>query len=187
MNLFLNAVSSNGVMILFDNNRKIISKKNIKVAWNESELLIDILDNFLKGNNISYFDLENLVVVNWPWSFTWIRTIVLMINTINFVIDKNITPLNYFDLFKDFPIIKSSSRRDSFLKKSKDSQIEVIKNNEVQRFLKENNIKQVYWENKNIENIKTFENIDYSNIIKNIEFEKNRFITPIYIKKPSIS
>jgi len=187
MNLFLNAVSSHGIILLFDENRNIISKQAINVAWNESEKLIPILDNFLKDNNIKYSDLQNLVVVAWPWSFTWIRTITLMINTINFVIKGNITALNYFDLFDNFPVIKSSSKRDSFFKKNQSSQIEIMQNEEILKYLQENNITELYWENKNIENIKIFENIDYSAIIKNIDFQQNKKINPIYLKRPSIS
>jgi len=196
MNLFLNCVSNNWIIILFDENRKIISEKKIEILWNESEKLIEILDIFLKENNQKYRDFENIVVVAGPWSFTGIRTIVLLINTINFVIWKNITSLNYFDLFKDFPIIKSSSKRDSFFKKNKNSEIEIMKNEDILEYLKQNNITKIYWENKALtqylpwgievatENI--FEKIDYSAIIKNIEFQKEKIIKPIYIKKPSI-
>ena len=210
MNLFLNAVSTNWKLILFDKNREIISDYNFSILWNESEKLIWIIDDFLKQNNIKYSDLENLIVVAWPGSFTGIRTIVLMINTINFVIKKNITSLNYFDLFTDFPIIKSSSKRDSFLKKDKSSEIEIIKNDDLIKYLSENNIAKVYWENKNLlklstegfnplnknwtinsfnhlNNIEIFEKIDYSAIIKKIEFKSEKIINPIYIKKPSIS
>jgi tRNA A37 threonylcarbamoyladenosine modification protein TsaB len=106
--------------------------------------LIEILDIFLQENNIVYNDLENIVVVAGPGSFTGIRTIVLMVNTINFVINKNITSLNFFDLFNNYPIVKSSSKRDSFFQKDKDSQIEIINNDDLIKYLQENNIKQVY-------------------------------------------
>jgi len=187
MNLFLNAISTNWKLILFNNSREIISEFDFEILWNESEKLIGIIDEFLWKNKIEYKDLENIVVVAGPWSFTGIRTIVLLVNTINFVINKNITSLNYFDLFENYPIIKSSSRRDSFLKRDKNSEIEIIKNDEVLKYLTENNINNIYWENKNIENIEIFEKIDYSAIIKNIEFENMKIIKPIYIKKPSIS
>ena len=197
MNLFLNAVSNNWKLILFDINKKIISEKDFQILWNESEKLIWIIDEFLDKNNMNYSDLENIVVVAGPWSFTWIRTIVLLVNTINFVIKKNITSLNYFDLFENFPVIKSSSKRDSFFKKDKNSEIEVIKNDDILEYLKQNNIKKLYWENKaltqsllwgrEVAAIKIFEKIDYCDIINKIEFKQEKIIKPIYIKKPSIS
>lgn len=201
MNLLLNALLTNWKIILFDDARKIISEKDIETLWNESEKLIWLIDDFLEENNIAYNDLENIVVFAGPWSFTGIRTITLLVNTINFVINKNITSLNFFDLYKAYPIIKASSKRDSFFKKDEKSKIEVIKNDDILKYLSENNIVKLYWENKNMfslradgfnplnnrEEIQIFEKIDYCAIIKNIEFGKSKKIDPIYIKKPSIS
>ncbi len=197
MNLLINALLQNWKIILFDENRKIISEKDIETLGNESEKLIWYIDDFLMSNNLEYKDLENIVVFAGPWSFTGIRTIALLVNTINFVIKKSITSLNFFDLFDNYPIIKSSSKRDSFFKKDEDSEIEVIKNDDILDYLSKNNITKLYWENKTLTqslpwgrevvSIKIFENIDYSAIINNIEFQKNKIIKPIYIKKPSIS
>ena len=58
------------------------------------------IEDFLKKNNFDYPEIKNFVLVNWPWSFTWIRTVVLAINTISFITKQSITPINYFDLFK---------------------------------------------------------------------------------------
>lgn len=189
MNLFINAVVKKWSLILFDDNRKIIFQKDIEVAWNESEKLIWYVDEFLKESKLDYFDIDNLVVVSWPGSFTWIRTIVLMVNTINFVINKNITSISFFDLFDTYPIVKTSSKRDCFLKKNSTSEIEIISNIDLIDYLKQNNINKIYWDfnpwdNKGIELI---EKINYSDIIKNIKFQKEKIIEPLYIKKPSIS
>ncbi len=189
MNLFINAVVKKWVLILFDDNRNIIFQKEIEVAWNESEKLIWLVDDFLKKSHLWYDDLENLVVVAWPGSFTWIRTIVLMVNTINFVIDKNITSISFFDLFNNYSIVKTSSKRDCFLKKDINSEIEIISNIDLIDYLLKNNINKIYgdfnpWDNKGIELI---EKINYSDIIKNIKFQKEKIIEPLYIKKPSIS
>ena len=201
MNLLLNALLTNWKIIIFDEDRNIISEKDIETLWNESEKLIWYIDEFLKENNLEYKDLENIVVFAGPGSFTWIRTISLLVNTINFVIDKNITSLNFFDLYDNYPIIKSSSKRDSFFKKDRNSEIEVIKNDDILEYLSKNNITKLYWENKNLLSLSTegfnplnkwakveiFENIDYSAIINKIEFKSEKIIKPIYIKKPSIS
>ena len=193
INLFINAVTQNWALILFDENKKIISQKNIEILWNESSKLVEIIDNFLKEENIKYTDLENLVVVNWPWSFTGVRTIVLAINAINFIIKKNtpwkkssggITPLSFFDLFENYPIIKSSSRRDLFVKYKKSDNIEIIKNED---FISD---WEIYWDLSNnilSENIKVNSKINYKKVIENIDFQENKLIEPLYIKKPNIS
>jgi tRNA A37 threonylcarbamoyladenosine modification protein TsaB len=199
MNLLLNALLTNWKIILFDEERIIISEKNIETLWNESEKLIWLIDDFLSENNISYNDLENIVVFAGPWSFTGIRTITLLVNTINFVTNKYITSLNFFDWYDNFPIIKASSKRDSFFKRDKNSEIEIMKNVDIIEYLYKNNIKKVYWENKNlplteefnslknIDKIEIVEKINYYAIIKNIKFGRHKKINPIYIKKPSIS
>lgn len=198
MNLFINAVTQNWALILFNENKKIISQKNIEILWNESSKLIETIDIFLKEEKIKYSDLENLVIVNWPWSFTGVRTIVLAINSINFIINKNITSLSFFDLFENYPIIKSSSRRDLFVKYKKSDNIEIVKNEDFisSPFFKEsteeeglnNNI--VYWDLSNnilSENLKVNSNINYEKVIKKIIFQENKLIEPLYIKKPNIS
>lgn len=189
MNIFINAVSVNWVLILFDSSRKIVFREDIKVMWNESSKLVWIIDKFLKKNNFSYNDLENIVVVSWPWSFTGIRTIALLVNTINYVIEKDMTSFSYFDLFDSYPICKPSSKRDAFLKKDKDAAIEIIQNTDLEVYFIENNIKEVYGELNNLffENINTIDEINYESIISKIKLEKKKLIEPLYIKKPNIS
>jgi len=189
MNLFINAVSKKGVLIIFDDNKNIIKRQDIEVLGNESSKLVWIIDDFLNTNNISYNDLENIVVVNGPGSFTGIRTISLIANTINYVIKKDLTEISYFDLFNTYPICKPSSKRDSFIKKSETSKIEIIQNTDLENYFEENNIKKVTWELNNdyFSNILILDEIDYENIISNIKFNKKDIIKPLYIKKPNIS
>jgi hypothetical protein len=88
-------------------------------------------------------------------------------------------------LFPSFPIIKSSSKRDSFLKISKDSSPEIISNEDLNiRLLWVNKI---YWDIDFLENKEIVKEPNYDEIIKNIEFQKNERIEPYYLKKPSIS
>ena len=201
MNLFINAITQNWAIILFNEEKNIISQKNIEILWNESSKLIEEIDVFFKENNINYHNLENIVVVNWPWSFTWVRTIVLAINSINFIINKNITSLSFFDLFENYPIIKSSSRRDLFVKYKKSDTIEIVKNYDFLEFINSSpffkgsiwNVMEgegLFWDISNniiSDKIKVNSDINYDKIIKNIVFQKNKLIEPLYIKKPNIS
>lgn len=186
MNLFIDTVSKKSTMILFDEKRDITAEESFEINWNESSLLIPNIDNFLKKNNVSYFDLKNIVLVNWPGSFTGLRTSVLAVNSINFVIKQNLTGINYFEMFNDYPIVKKSSRKDSFVKLSKNADIDIVDNSKIEDFLKSENIKTVYWDLE-LQDIQTIENIDYSSIIQNIELQKNKKLEAMYIKKPNIS
>jgi len=187
MNLFLDSISPKSALMLFNDERKILYKYFFDWKNNESTFLINEINNFLESKSISYTDLNNLIVVNWPGGFTWIRVIVLIINTINFVIKKNITTLSYFDLFDKYPIIKTSSKRDCFFKKNIDSKIEVLKNEEILNYIDLNKIKKIYWDFFISDKILLDDIPDYDNIIKNIIFNDYKIISPYYIKKPNIN
>jgi tRNA A37 threonylcarbamoyladenosine modification protein TsaB len=140
------------------------------------------------------------VVVNGPWSFTGVRTTVLVANTINYIIQKNMIPLSYFDLYQNYPIIKSSSKRDCFIQFQKESAIEIMKNEEILEQLYKMNMKIIYW-NATLSffwqgglrkggDIKIVDKVNYESIIRNIDISKTwkcKKIDPLYIKKPNIS
>lgn len=185
MNLFINTVSKNSIIILFNDNREILDQILFEIKWNESSLLIPKIDEFLKKKELKYSEIKNIVLVNWPGSFTWVRTVVLAINSINYITKNNLTPISYFELFKNYPIVKSSSKRDCFFKEDTDSKVEMILNEDIEKYLKEKNIREIYWE-ADIENVKIIENIDYLSIIQEIKLENIKKIDPLYIKKPNI-
>lgn len=185
MNLFIDTISKKSTIILFDDSRNIVKQDHFEINGNESSLLIPNIDSFIKQNDFDYYSIKNIVIVNWPGSFTWVRTAVLAVNTINFITDNHITAINYFDQFDNYPIIKTSSRRDSFVQKSNSENIEIIPNPEINDYLEQNNIKKIYWDYF-VEWIQTVDNIDYSAIIKEIKFQKNKKIQAMYIKKPNI-
>lgn len=172
MNLFIDTISNQANILLFDDKREIIDNIVWDVKWNESSTIIPNIDDLIKRNNYNYNDLENIVVVNWPWSFTWVRTTVLAANSINYIINKNMTALSFFDLHKNYPIIKASSKRDCFIQKTKDSKIEIINNDILE---------------KEWIDIQRIEKIDYLSIIKEIKFDNKKQIEALYIKKPNIS
>lgn len=188
MNLFINAISEKWYIALFDENRNIVAWANLNIKGNESSEFITTLDIFLQQNNINYFDIQNIVCVNGPGSFTGVRTIVLVINTLSFLHNIWLTHMSYFDLFNNFPVIKSSSKRDSFFLQSAGEEIKIIQNSDLEKLFIQENIQNIYWEsNFSFENISIIENIDYSDIIQKLEFQKHKKIEALYIKKPNIS
>lgn len=196
MNLFINAVSSSGALILFDKNRNIIVQDDIEVKWNESSQLPETIDNFLSKHQQSYSNIDHIVVVHWPGSFTGVRAICLLVNTIAFSTNSVLTELSYFDLFHEYPIAKQSSKRDMFIALLSHSDnsplvrethdIKIMSNEDIIKYLKENNISKIYGEAPLWWDGEIVEKIDYSYIIRNIELKNNSQIQPLYIKKPNI-
>lgn len=178
------------MLAIFDNNRHIISQRPIQVLMNESSHLLGFIQEFLDVNNLKYNDIENIVVVNGPGSFTGIRSVSLIVNSIAFSIPKLfLTPISFFDLLDSYPFIKSSSKRDLFVKKSKSDKIEIVKNDDFIAYLKENDIKKVYGDAVTdfLSDFSLQFDVDYENIIKNVMLQSEKEITPMYMKKPNIT
>lgn len=190
VNVFIDAVSSNGMICVFNDKREILCRKDISMVWQESKLLLITIYEFLKENNLKCEDIVKMVVVNGPGSFTGIRTVTLIVNAIGYIY-KNIlfTPVSFFELYDTYPIVKASSKRDVFIKKTKSSPIEIMQNEEVLQYLKENNIQTIYGNvDKNVFNdIVVAPGINYDIIIKNIEYKDEQRVQALYIKKPNIS
>jgi len=191
MILLIDTINKPSFVILFNENRKKAGEKSWDSIYNEASTLMPNIDELLKQNKLDYSDLENIVVINWPGSFTWVRTTALTANTVSYLKKTPLTELNYFDLYEmqynDYPIIKTSSKRDVFILKNNTSEIEILSNNALDNYLKENNIKIIYWElNENNLDLEIKNNINYEEIVQKIELEKKEKITPFYVKKPNI-
>jgi tRNA A37 threonylcarbamoyladenosine modification protein TsaB len=200
MNLLIDSISNPWTIIGFSKEQDFFSQVRIDIAMNESSKLIWHIDTFLKENNFNISDIEIIVVINGPGSFTWVRTTVLIANTLAFRTHIELTPLSYFDLFSSYPIIKQSSKRDVFMKKSIASKIEILSNSECVEYILQNNIKKIYWdfdifskiaivkeESQSKNDIENVSEVDYKNIIFWITFQNKKQIEPLYIKKPNIS
>lgn len=188
MYLFFNGVSSDAYIALISPDREIISSQSFEISGNESTKTIPIIDHFLSKNSICYENIENIITVVWPGSFTGIRTISLVVNTLAYIYPNiHLTPVNFFDLFTSYPIVKSSSKRDLFVKYLNSATIEIITNTDFEKSFPSGKI---YGD----VNLERFENnydisrdIDYTQICKDISFMDLKKLSPLYIKKPNIS
>lgn len=188
MNLFIDTISPKNILFLFNDEKEILFQKNIDVRLQESSKLIGEVDLFLKEAGKTYFDLKKIVVVNGPGSFTWVRTTVLMANTIAFVVKAEMFGISYFELFDEYPIIKASSKRDSFIQKNYNSSIEVLQNDSVNEYLEQNNISKIFWEATFLENVESMNEVSYVKVLQKISFNAPQSrIEPLYLKKPNIS
>lgn len=188
MYLFIDTISPKNALFLTDEKNQVIQEYFFDVRLQESSRLIEEVDQFLKSLGVDYMSLKKIAVVNWPWSFTGVRTSVLLANTMNYVIKWEMYALSYFDLFDSYPIVKSSSKRDVFLKKSSWSEIEIISNEDFISYVTSNNISQIYGDIGFELEIERISEVDYQKAVKKAflsqAFQK---IEPLYLKKPNIS
>ena len=188
MNLFINAISQQGIILSFDENRQIIETLEINILWRESKDLGSIIDNFVKNNLWGYQNLKRIILVHGPGSFTGIRAIVLTINTIKFLFPHiQLTPLSYFSLFHKFPIIKASSKKDLFVQIEEKGSIVILKNEDFFALCEERKIEKIYGDELLGGILKFEKSPDYDTIVQEVKFEDVPMISPLYIKKPNIS
>lgn len=188
MYLFFDGVSSDWYIWLFDENRALIASESFLIHGNESTQTIPVIDSFLKKQSILYEDIENIVTVVGPWSFTGIRTISLVVNSLSYIYPNiYLTAYNFFDLYDRYPIVKASSKRDLFVKWEKSATIAIIQNEDFNEKIQQD----IIYGDINLErfskNIEIKKNIDYEDIFQNIELSGQKQVAPLYIKKPNIS
>lgn len=189
MNICIDAVSKIGMLILFTDSREIVAREEFNVLGNESQKLCDIILWFLEKNNTSLKDINEIVVVSGPWSFTWIRTITLIVNTFAFLYEHlKLTDISYFELFPRFPIIKQSSKRDVFYYDSEASEVLVLTNEQAKWKINSLQVKKIYWDIEwDFWNVFIEKQPNYATICQKISFKGKKRIDPLYIKKPNIS
>lgn len=71
-----------------------IDKKEVESYNSHSILLLPLIDSLLKEKNIEINDIDNIVVVNGPGSFTGIRIGLTVAKTIGYALKKNVYPIS---------------------------------------------------------------------------------------------
>ncbi len=124
MYLFIDTISNPATYILFDSKKDIVSKESLELRWRESEHFLVSLTEFLGKNKLKYEDLEGVVVINGPGSFTAMRIITLTINTLSFVHHTPLYSLDYFRFLElsgeSFPMMIRANRGEYLLQETAD-------------------------------------------------------------------
>lgn len=188
MILFFDGVSSTWYIALYSPERNLVASETFHIAGNESTQTVGLIDSFLQKQGITYPDVDQIVCVIGPGSFTGVRTISLVINTLAFIYPHiSLTGVSFFDLYDSYPIIKSSSKRDLFVKYEKSATIQIEANKSFEESFEGSTI---YGDT----DISRFEReyilvsqIDYDDCLQSMQFENKKRLAPLYIKKPNIS
>ncbi len=182
---------------------KILKEKEWISENNESEKLMPEIDDLLKNKKIKYDDLERIIVVKGPGSFTGLRVGVSVANAIAYV---QKIPVYGIDSFKFLRakneddeidvIVLFAGRSEVYVQLTAKSEPVIYKVEEAVDVLKEKGIKKVSGELlpdqkklfkgiKLIESKKTFGESILS--IHEKDLKKEEVIEPLYIKGPGIS
>ena len=125
MILHINTTKEKGqnIEIKLKENNKIIDKKNIKAARQQSEKLLFLLDKILKKNNFDLNKIRAIEVVNQGGTFTSLRIGIVTANALAYAL--NIPVYNPKDKEKKtdknkYYIVKPEYNREPFITKPVD-------------------------------------------------------------------
>ena len=164
-------------------NGKEVSKKERKSEKSHSIILVPTIEEILKENNIDTKDLNEIIVVNGPGSFTGVRLGVTVAKTLAYTLNipiKTITSLETIaaSLNEKDIIIYTSDNKGKYIGKFINSKLEKIlylKNNEADNYLENNDLK-VFKDDNNF-NLELI--YEYS---KNLTETKAHAVKAVYIK-----
>lgn len=181
--LFIDTHDLDLVIALYKDKK--LKDKEIKESLrNHSDYTMPIIDEIIRRNNISVHDINEILVVNGPGSFTGVRIGVTIAKMLAYTLNvpiKSIDSITMYGISDNDPVKKLVLIPDV-----KGSYGGVFENNkligelfykskaELEEYIKENNI------NKIVEN-----NIDFNKIIEhfeNVEPTLAHIVNPIYVK-----
>jgi hypothetical protein len=191
MYLFFDAVSTRGYLWLFNCEKILLAESFFEVWGSEGKELPGMIESFLQEHKLHYSDIKHIVCVVGPWSFTGIRMVTLVVNTISYIYPHIfLTALSFFDLYTHYPIVKTSSKKDLFVKWKKDATIEIQTKEDFFSHIKDIHMTHVYgdinldWEKEVLDIQQSY---NAQEVLWRIALQNIKKIAPLYIKKPNIS
>lgn len=176
--LFIDA-SLNYLDLIYIKDEQIISFKKIKQEKNLTKILNPSIMDFLKENNLSMKDINEIYTVNGPGSFTSIKLTAILINLWKYYYDVDLYIINtclWNTLDDDLIAIDAKSQLFYIFKDNKENMLNVQLLNKQEVLELANNInKKIKWE------------VNENQLVEKWNKNKNNFIkvesiVPNYVK-----
>lgn len=198
LTLAINTASTKTAIALID---KKVVEKSWKSKNNEAEKLLPEIAMLLKKSKKSFSDIDRVIVVKGPGSFTGLRIGVTVANTIAYLNNCKLYGIDTFEYWRSTDketallIYAGSGGVYASIKGKKP---ELINLPDLNKFLKKNKIKKVFGEisleqKKILKNVTFIETkLSFGRIIEKMYPEINarksvKMVEPLYVKKPQIS
>ncbi len=197
--------TNKNIIVLLQENNKIIDSIIIENTTNQAEELLMDIEKILDNNNIWYKNIDAFSVVNGPGSFTGLKVSIAVIKAIKSILQN--TPIivnNIFEIIsynRDFDFIILNADINGCYICDKNYKMEYMKNNKITLLLNEENLKskKIITNKKNLMDsfnlgnyIIEYNNTDVNNIalLNSYKFKNNLFtvdIIPLYMREPQIN
>lgn len=178
--LFIDTHYKNLLILLFKDDI-IVDKYEVINIKNQSEFLVPGVDKLLVTNSLSSSDLDEIIVVNGPGSFTGVRLGVTVAKTLAYLNDipvKVISSLQVLAACVDKEVFKVATPENNgyfigtFNNDFLNPTYEYIKNSELDTFVTSNIIEEI-------------DNVDYEQVIhksKLLPYVNPHLVNPLYVK-----
>ena len=179
--LFIDTHDKNVLIILYKDNH-ILNMENIESPSRHSEITMPTIDDVLTKSEVDVTELNNIIVVNGPGSFTGERIAVTIGKTIAYSLNIPIRTIDSLSIMalnidKDEKIVALEDRNGAFVGKfNKDNKV-------ISDFQYMN--KSVYKEFKDSNEVFTDVDIDYEivyDFVMKLEPQNAHSVKPLYIK-----
>ena len=179
--LFIDTHDKNVLIILFKDG-KIISTENLETKNKHSEVALPTIASILDNSNVDVSELNNIIVVNGPGSFTGVRIAVTIAKTIAYALSIPIRTIDALTILalgveEDRKVVSLEDRNGAFVGVF-DTNYNVI---EPLQYMN----KTVYNEFKLSNNVNTNVDINYENVYQYVMSLKElnpHEVKPLYIK-----
>ncbi len=196
--LCLSTASSFTAIALFDGTE--LLAENSWVSNNdEAEKLMPAIADLLNSPKTSYSDLQKVIVVNGPGSFTGLRIGVSVANTIAYLTNAKLYSLTTFDFWHtltDLPILIFAGKGGVYLSEKGNSEGDLINLPEINDTLAAKKISEYFGDitDEQKEAIAAkFTDLDFTfgeimkKAIAEAPLKEAQIVKPLYIKKPAIT
>ena len=179
--LFIDTHDKNVLIILFKDNH-ILKMENVESPSRHSEITMPTIDKVLKESNVDVTELNNIIVVNGPGSFTGERIAVTIGKTIAYSLNIPIRTIDSLSILAlnvdgDNKIVALEDRNGAFVGKFDKN------NKQVDEFSYMN--KSTYQQFKEDNNVLTDVDIDYEKVydfVMKLSPQNAHSVKPLYVK-----
>lgn len=189
---------------------KVLAEKSWLSQNNESETLMPEIDKILKSKRLSYKDLEKIVVICGPGSFTGLRVGVSVANSISYIQQISVFEIDTFEFLRERngknaastasakeALVFFAGRTEVYVQLKEKEEPLILKIENLEEFLRDKRLSKVFGELTEdqkgfLSSIKfqkpkkTFGETLLS-LLKGKKLKEVKIVEPLYIKSPGIS
>ena len=178
--LFIDTHSSRLLIGLLKDD-KVVDKIS-KEERSHSEHIMPSIEALLESNNIDVKDINKIIVVNGPGSFTGVRLGVTIAKTLAFTLKAEICPISSLEAYgesseEDYDLICLKDTKGVYSAKKENNKyidFEYRKNSDFEKYVKDNNYKTLFSDEIDLTKVNEY--------AKKIESVNAHSVNPLYVK-----